>query len=66
MSATKEYTMKIDLGRGSLLGVAFIVLRLVGVIHWSWVWVLAPFWIPFVIGLAVVFLVGLFSWWTEW
>jgi hypothetical protein len=66
MSATKEHTMKIDLGRGSLLGVAFIVLRLVGVIHWSWVWVLAPFWIPFAIGLAVVFLVGLFSWWTEW
>lgn len=62
MSATKEHTMKIDLGRGILLGVAFIVLRLVGVIHWSWLWVLAPFWIPFVIGLFVVFLVGLFSW----
>ena len=27
-----------------LLGVAFIVLKLVGVIDWSWWWVTAPFW----------------------
>ena len=30
----------------SLLGIAFIVLKLVGCINWSWWWVLAPFWIP--------------------
>ena len=27
-----------------LLGVAFIVLKLCGVINWSWWWVTAPFW----------------------
>ena len=27
-----------------LLGVAFVVLKLTGVIHWSWWWVTAPFW----------------------
>jgi len=32
-----------------LLGVAFIILKLCGVIAWSWWWVLAPFWIPFVL-----------------
>ncbi len=37
-----------------LLGVAFIVLKLMGYITWSWWWVLAPFWVPMVIG--VVFL----------
>lgn len=37
----------------SLLGVAFIVLKLTHVIDWGWGWVLAPFWIP----LAIVFLV---------
>ena len=36
-----------------LLGVAFIVLKLCGVISWSWWWVTAPFWIPAAIGLAV-------------
>lgn len=28
----------------SLLAVAFIVLKLCGVINWSWWWVLAPIW----------------------
>ena len=30
--------------------VIFLVLKLVGVIAWSWWWVLAPLWIPFLIG----------------
>ena len=29
----------------SLLGIAFIILKLCKVITWPWVWVLAPFWI---------------------
>lgn len=29
-----------------LLTVAFIVLKLTGFINWSWLWVLAPIWIP--------------------
>lgn len=37
-------------GRGGigfvgLLQIAFIVLRLCGVIKWSWLWVLSPIWI---------------------
>ena len=28
------------------LAVIFIVLKLVGVIHWSWLWVLCPIWLP--------------------
>ena len=31
---------------GDLLLVAFIVMKLTGVIDWSWWWVLAPLWIP--------------------
>ena len=37
------------MGLGGILGIIFIVLRLVRVIDWSWVWVLSPFWISFVI-----------------
>ena len=33
----------------TLLGVAFVVLRLLGVIHWHWILVLAPFWLPFAV-----------------
>lgn len=42
-----------------LLGVAFVVLKLTGVIAWSWWWVLAPFWVP--VAVAVVVLVVVFA-----
>ena len=34
---------------GTILGILFIVLKLCNVINWSWVWVLAPFWISAII-----------------
>lgn len=37
-----------------LLGVAFVVLKLCGVIDWSWWWVTAPFWGGLVIFLVVI------------
>jgi len=44
----------------SLLGVAFIVLKVMGYITWSWVWALAPFWIPVFIALVLsLILVGI-------
>lgn len=36
-----------------LLLVIFIVLKLIGVITWSWWWVLSPLWIPLAIALIV-------------
>ena len=47
---------KIRLGPdgGTLLGIVFVVLKLTGVIGWSWWWVLAPFWVPAAIVLAVI------------
>lgn len=49
----------------SLLGVAFVILKLTHVINWSWWWVLAPFWIPAaIVGFVclAVGLVGLGAW----
>ena len=42
----------------TVLGIVFLVLKLVGVIDWAWVWVLAPFWIPvaLVIAIALIWL----------
>ena len=37
-----------------LLTITFIVLKLTGVIDWSWWWVLAPVWIPFVITIMIL------------
>ncbi len=36
-----------------LLGLLFIGLKLGGVIDWSWWWVLAPFWLPLAVPLAL-------------
>lgn len=36
-----------------LLLVVFIVLKLTGVITWSWWWILSPLWIPLAIALIV-------------
>ena len=52
---------KISIQIGSfptLLTITFIVLKLCNVITWSWLWVLAPLWIPTVIillGLVLIF-----------
>ena len=37
-----------------LLTIVFIVLKLIGVINWSWVWVLSPVWIATSIGFVVI------------
>ena len=42
------------IGFCGLLGIAFIVLKLTGVIGWSWLWVLAPLWIPVVIVVGIL------------
>lgn len=38
----------------SVLTIVFIVLKLCDVIHWSWIWVLSPSWIPLI--LVILFL----------
>lgn len=47
----------------ALLAIVFTVLKLCSVITWSWWWVLAPLWIPFVIGIIGVILIAIFSKW---
>lgn len=48
------------IGTLSLLGVALIVLKAMGYITCSWLWVLAPFWIPAVIGVLFVLILWAF------
>ena len=43
---------------GGGLQIAFIVLKLLGVIKWSWIWVLCPMWIgTIILAIAFVFLI---------
>lgn len=58
-----EKNIKINLSSNfvTLLSVAFIVLKLCGVITWSWLWVLSPIWITLGLVLVIV-IVFLFVW----
>jgi hypothetical protein len=40
-----DYLIAITGGVICLLTVAFIILKLCGVIHWSWLWVFSPLWL---------------------
>lgn len=48
------------LGIVGVLTIVFVVLKLTGVIAWSWVWVLSPLWIGFILWLILAaFLLGI-------
>lgn len=57
----KQTTVNGGIGFTGLLTIAFIVLKLLGIITWSWVWVFAPIWIDailVIILLAVLLIVN--------
>lgn len=49
------------MGICSVLGIIFVTLKLTGVIAWSWLWVLLPFWGPMALGLVLLLLAGIIA-----
>ena len=47
-------TTSAGIGFCGLLTIAFIVLKLLNVITWSWLWVLAPIWIIVVVNIGIL------------
>ena len=47
------------IGFAGLLTVAFIVLKLMGVIAWSWWWVLSPIWISILLVITILIVAGI-------
>ncbi len=43
----------------TLLFLTFLVLKLCGVITWSWWWIFAPLWIPIAVGCCALMLIVL-------
>lgn len=48
---------KAGLGFFDVLLIVFVVLKLVGVIEWSWWWVLSPIWIGVLLVLVIYFVI---------
>jgi len=57
MSQNTRTSSSGGIGFAGLLTIVFIVLKLVGVIAWSWWWVLAPLWISFALFVVVLLVV---------
>jgi hypothetical protein len=43
-----------------ILTTIFIVLKLAGVVTWSWVWILSPLWLPWIVSTILIILIGAF------
>lgn len=46
-----------------VLTLIFIVLKLIGVINWSWVAVLSPLWITLIIDVVIFIAIDIFDLW---
>lgn len=49
-----DIKINFDLSVGTILTIVFVVLKLIGIISWSWLWVFSPLWISVIIGLIVL------------
>ena len=61
-SSNNNTTVSGGIGFSGLLTIVFIVLKLCGVINWSWIWVLAPMWVSVALCVAIfVFIIMIFK-----
>lgn len=61
-SSNNNTTVSSGIGFSGLLTIVFIVLKLCGVINWSWIWVFSPMWISAALCVAIfVFIVMIFK-----
>jgi len=61
----RSYNMPAAISTSNLLGTAFIILKLCGVIDWSWWWVTAPIWAPLALLILILIGVVIYAMFTE-
>ena len=59
MSATTSSSSS-GIGFTGLLTIVFIAMKLMGVISWSWLWVLSPIWISFLIAMVIIIPIAIY------
>ena len=53
------------IGFTGLLTIVFIILKLCGIIAWSWWWVLSPLWISTILWVILIIIVLLVGGWKD-
>jgi len=56
---SEHYSSSGGVGFVGLLTIAFIVLKLCGVITWSWLWVFSPMWLTLLFVMVVLLFAGI-------
>lgn len=59
MKESKSSATSSGIGFTGALTILFVALKLVGVINWSWLWVLSPLWISTAVVLFVLAIAGI-------
>lgn len=60
------------IGICGVLTIVFVVLKLAGVINWSWLWVLCPLWIDILLTVIVLVIIAIIEkiarnkYWKSW
>jgi len=49
----------------TVIGVVLVILKLCGLIHWSWIWVLAPFWFPVALVIVIILIALIKNWFDD-
>lgn len=49
----------------TVIGIVFIILKCCGLIHWSWIWVLAPFWMPVALVILIILIAFIKNWFDD-
>ena len=55
----KKEIKTVGLGFFEALTLLFITLKLTGCIAWSWLWVLSPLWLTFVVAVSIALIIVL-------
>ena len=63
MRERQSTTVNGGIGFTGLLTIVFIVLKLLGFITWSWVWVLSPIWIDAILVVLLLAVLIIFDRW---
>ena len=58
--------INVGIGFSGLLTIVFIVLKLTNVINWSWLWVLSPLWISFILSIIIFVIAVIIMNFTIW
>lgn len=42
-----------SVGSVLLISLILLILKLTGIIHWSWIWIISPIWLPYVFAFVI-------------